>query len=85
MVTPELEDGVAELLNIIFGTAKRVINKQQGGVQMAIPTILRGRGIRARALTDGKVIVLPFVTAEADEFQIQISLENKSDSKGAAS
>ena len=73
-VTQELEDGVAELLNIIFGSAKRQID---GGIQMAIPTILRGRGIRAKALTDGRVVVLPFTTPSEEEFQIQISMESR--------
>jgi CheY-specific phosphatase CheX len=84
-ITQELEDGVAELLNIIFGAAKRQINQKNGGVQMAIPTILRGTGIRARALTDGKVIVLPFLTAEGEEFQIQISFENRAEARGGVS
>ena len=73
-ITQELEDGVAELLNIIFGSAKRQID---GGIQMAIPTILRGSGIRAKALTDGKVVVLPFITPSEEEFQIQISMETR--------
>ena len=84
-MTQELEDGVAELLNIIFGAAKRQLNQRNGGVQMAIPTILRGNGVRARALTDGRVIVLPFLTQDDDEFQIQISFENRADARGVAS
>ncbi|MFN7685172.1 MAG: chemotaxis protein CheX [Oligoflexia bacterium] len=76
-MTRELEDGVAELLNIIFGSAKRQINAAgYGNVQMAIPTILKGKGIEARPLTpEGKVVVLPFITPSDDEFQIQISFE----------
>jgi CheY-specific phosphatase CheX len=80
-ITRELEDGVAELLNIIFGAAKREINASgKGTVQMAIPTILRGRGIESRPLTaNGKVVVLPFVTPTQEEFQIQISMESSAE------
>jgi CheY-specific phosphatase CheX len=86
-ITRELEDGVAELLNIIFGAAKRQINAAgHGNVQMAIPTILRGRGIESRPLsTNGKVVVLPFVTPSEDEFQIQISFENRAENPASRS
>lgn len=82
-ITPELEDGVAELLNIIFGAAKRTINQKHGsGIQMAIPTILRGAGLQARALTNGRVVVLPFATPDGDGFNIQISSDSGAQSKG---
>jgi len=84
-ITKDLEDGVAELLNIIFGAAKRVINQQHGGaIQMAIPTIIRGGGIQATALTRGRTVVLPFVLPGGDEFQIQVSMDHGLEREGAS-
>jgi len=84
-ITKDLEDGVAELLNIIFGAAKRVINQQHGGaIQMAIPTIVRGGGIQATALTRGRTVVLPFVLPGGDEFQIHVSMDQVLEREGAS-
>lgn len=73
-ITPDLEDGAAELLNIIFGHAKRVLNGQNYSVQKAIPTIVRGDNIETRHLTSSPIVVLPFNT-EKGEFHIEIALE----------
>src|SRR5271170_5183018 len=44
-ITQGLQDGVAELLNIIFGQAKIVLNQQGHSIQKAIPTVVRGKNI----------------------------------------
>ncbi len=76
-ITDDLQDGAAELLNIIFGHAKRVLNDQKSyDIQKAIPTILRGKNIQTKHLTSGFSIVLPFLT-DAGEFHIEICTENK--------
>ena len=75
-ITGELEDGAGELLNIIFGHAKSVLNAQGHDIQKAIPTIVRGSGLETRHLTPSKVVVLPFLTP-AGEFDIEIGIEGK--------
>ena len=73
-ITVELQDGVAELLNIIFGHAKRVLNDQGYDIEKAIPSIIRGANISITHLTKAAIIVLPFVT-EKGTFFIEIAFD----------
>ncbi len=71
-ITPELQDGVAELLNMIFGQAKVVLNEQGHTIQKAIPTVLRADQLVA---TQAKVVVLPFNT-DLGIFHIEIQSDS---------
>jgi len=73
-ITDELQDGVAELLNIIYGQAKVVLNQQGHNVEKAIPTIVRGEKLRTSILSSSPVMVLPFKT-DLGEFHIEICSE----------
>lgn len=73
-ITDELQDGAAELLNIIFGHAKTVMNSKGAAIEMAIPSIMRGVGLRTHHVTNSPIIVLPFI-CEAGEFHVEISTE----------
>ncbi|MBI3544133.1 MAG: chemotaxis protein CheX [Deltaproteobacteria bacterium] len=70
-IDQELEDGAAELLNIIFGHAKRILNTQGFTLHMAIPTVIRGEGITQRHIADAPTIVLPF-TSDLGEVFLEI-------------
>lgn len=74
MITPDLEDGASELLNIIFGQAKRILNQKGYKIEKAIPTIIRGNDIKVRQLAQKPVLVLPFDT-EFGAIHIEIALE----------
>lgn len=70
-IDDEIEDAAGELLNIIFGVAKAELNdKQSYTIQKAIPTIIRGPGVRIKQ-TVGPTIILPFETP-VGTFQIEI-------------
>jgi chemotaxis protein CheX len=73
-ITQELEDGASELLNIIFGQAKKILNERGYHIQKAIPTIVRGSDILVRHLTPSATIVLPFET-EVGVFHIEIATQ----------
>ncbi|NCN27161.1 chemotaxis protein CheX [bacterium] len=73
-ITEDLEDGASELLNIIFGQAKRVLTNEGYVIEKAIPTIIRGKDLRTRSQTKEKPIVLPF-DAEVGELHIEIAAE----------
>lgn len=73
-INQDLQDGVAELLNIIFGQAKIILNQQGYTIQKAIPSVIRGIDIVTTAVTTGPVIVLPF-KVEFGEFHVEISSE----------
>ncbi|MEK6580360.1 MAG: chemotaxis protein CheX [Bdellovibrionota bacterium] len=73
-ITSELEDGAAELVNIIFGSAKAVLNENGHQIRMALPTIIRGSGISSNYYAKTPIIVLPFVSPDG-EFWIEFTYE----------
>jgi chemotaxis protein CheX len=75
-ITDDLSDGAAELLNIIYGQAKIVLNQQGYSIEKAIPTVVRGQNLQTRHITSNKVVVIPFVS-ETGEIHIEISTEPK--------
>lgn len=75
-ITADLENGAAEILNIIFGTAKTVLNQQGYLLEKAIPTVIRGINIRTSSLSSKMIMVLPFATASG-EFHIEICSETQ--------
>lgn len=75
VITKEIEDAAGEILNIIFGQAKAVLNAKEGyAIQKAIPTIVRGNTLQVHHLTRTVAVVLPFETA-AGQFNLEISAE----------
>lgn len=70
-ITPVLEDGAAELLNIIFGHAKRLLNEKGFGIEQAIPSIVRGQNITVNHVGQSTVVILPFET-ELGTFHIEL-------------
>ncbi len=73
-ITKDLEDGAAELLNIIYGHAKRVLGEQGHTIDRALPTVIRGDKINLRHMTKSAAIVLPFGT-EMGTFIIEIGAD----------
>jgi chemotaxis protein CheX len=73
-ITKELEDGASELLNIIFGQAKRNLNQKGYAIQKAIPTIIRGQELQVRHLTPSSTLVLPF-QLDVGTFHIEVATE----------
>ncbi len=76
-ITKDLEDGAAELLNIIFGMAKAALNQQGHTIQKAIPTVVRGQALQTAQPKGAKTIVLPFKTIKGD-FHVEIASEGSS-------
>jgi CheY-specific phosphatase CheX len=75
-ITKEIEDAAAELLNIIFGVAKAELNtKENYAIQKAIPTIVRGNGLKVHHLMPSVAVVLPFETAEGT-FYLEICTDD---------
>lgn len=73
-LTKELEDGAAELLNIIFGQAKIVLNEKGMAIEKAIPTVIRGQGITTQSISKSPATVVPFGT-EFGDFEVEIASE----------
>jgi chemotaxis protein CheX len=75
-INKELEDGASELLNIIFGQAKKVLNDKGYAIQKAIPSIYRGDAVVARSEIINSTLVLPF-EMDAGIFHIEICTDQQ--------
>lgn len=70
-ITDDLQDGAAEILNMIFGHAKRILNPQGYDIEKALPMVMRGSKVQANHITTDPIIVLPF-SCQYGEFQVEI-------------
>lgn len=68
-------DAVGELTNMISGSARKLMEKDDLKVFAAIPTIVFGRAHTVRHIIKGPSIVIPFQT-EAGEFVIDVCLKS---------
>ncbi len=59
-ITPEVEDGCGELLNIIFGQAKKAFSDNGHQFGKTLPTIFIGQSLRVRQLTPTPAFMIPF-------------------------
>ena len=74
-ISKETEDAAGELLNIIYGMAKSVLNSKPGfNLRRALPTVLSGDKLKIRQSGSVPTIILPFETA-AGPFHIEIEQE----------
>ncbi len=73
-ISDELTSGAAELLNIIYGSAKVILNQQGYAIKAAIPTVVRGDAIQTKSVTTNPALVLPFST-EFGDFFLEIAEE----------
>ncbi len=76
-ITQELRDGAAELLNIIFGGAKKALNENGFEIQKAIPTVIAGQNLVTTHLGKNQAMVIPFLT-EHGPIHIEFSTEGTS-------
>jgi chemotaxis protein CheX len=72
-LTPEISDGAAELTNIIFGYAKRVLNEKGYGVRAAVPSVISGKEPTLQNSAGNPRISIPF-ESDAGNFAIEISV-----------
>jgi len=75
-ITPDLEDGAGELLNMIFGYAKKILNENGHSFEKALPTIVRGSGISLSHHGGNGAVILPF-DGECGKFYMEINTETK--------
>lgn len=71
----DLEDGAGELLNIIFGYAKRELNAKGYSIEKAIPTVIKGNDIKINTVSKAPSIIVPF-NSNAGKFFIEIGLDS---------
>lgn len=76
-LTPEIQDGAAELTNIIFGHAKKVLNEKGYGIKMAIPSVVSGKGHSIQNASTNPRMAIPF-DCDLGKFAIEICLTGPS-------
>jgi len=73
-ITAENQDGAAEIINIIFGQTKAILNTQGYSLARAIPNVVRGPGHKIYPNSKIPVLLVPF-TSDAGNFFIQICVK----------
>jgi chemotaxis protein CheX len=73
VIDDDNKDAVAELLNIIFGKAKKILNESGMNIQPAIPTIVRGKDHILDHHNQHPTIVIIFNSAETGEFRTEVA------------
>lgn len=68
------QDGAAEIINIIFGQTKAVLNQRGYKLNRAIPSVMRGRGHKIYQDTRIPVLLVPF-RSDLGKFWIQICVK----------
>jgi chemotaxis protein CheX len=77
-ISEEIADGAGELMNMIFGFAKRVLNDGGNDLQKALPSVITGENIRITQKNNHTVIVLPF-ESEIGAFQLELGIDQTGD------
>ncbi len=72
-IDDENKDAVAELMNIIFATARKILNQDGMNIQPAIPMIIRGKDHSISHHSQNHTIVIPFTCTELGDFRIEVS------------
>lgn len=73
-ITDEVEDGAGEMLNMIFGHAKVILNQKGHSLEKAIPTVVRGQNLSLKSLPSKNTLVLPF-QADFGTFYLEIGTD----------
>ena len=82
-INEELEDFAGELLNIIYGQAKVILNDELGHeLQKALPAVLTSEKLKIRHTGQGPVFVLPF-DSQLVKFHIEIEMASNGQQQAA--
>ena len=74
-ITDDSKDALAEILNMIYGQAKTVLNDRYGyGIQPALPTVLSGNSLQVYHANMGALICLPH-SFDGHKFMVEIASE----------
>jgi chemotaxis protein CheX len=74
-IDTDTQDGVGELLNIVFGTVKKEFNDKGYKLDKAIPSVIAGDNVAIKHLTDAKIILVPMSIENTPGFNLEISLK----------
>lgn len=76
-IDEDVKDTVMELTNIIFGNAKRDLNKEGHSIKPAIPSVITGKDHEVRHSLKGLCLCLPF-SSEFGELNVECLIRHDS-------
>ncbi len=79
-ISPEIADGAGEMMNMIFGYAKQVLNERGHSLEKALPEIFYGNTIEIHNKNNDPIIILPFQSTLGD-FQLEITFNKIKENK----
>lgn len=74
-LSPDLLDGASEILNIIFGQAKTILNEKGYGIKMALPKGISGKNHSLSSNSGHHILIVPF-ESDSGDFFVEIELTN---------
>jgi chemotaxis protein CheX len=73
-ISSEVADCVGEITNMIYGSAKTILNQMGYAFEMAIPSVVKGTIIISKH-HKGATLVLPFKLENGSQFYIDITVQ----------
>ncbi len=67
-------DGVGELTNMVYGSAKTTLNQMGYNFDMAIPTVVRGSFVISK-YHKGTTLIIPFTLPQGFNFYVEMTIE----------
>lgn len=75
-INKDVQDGVGELTNMIYGSSKTTLNQLGYHFEMAIPSVITGEFKITQSATDtAPTLVIPFQLSNGSLFYIQITVQ----------
>ena len=72
-ISKDIVDGTGEIINMIFGQAKIVLNEKGYGIKTALPSVVSGKDHSLNTVSKGPTVVVPF-ESNCGNFFIEICL-----------
>ena len=74
-LVPEVQDGAAEILNMVYGQAKTVLKQKGYELEKAIPTVMLGHNMKVHFIGSENAIIIPFKT-DFGTFHLEIIVQS---------
>ncbi len=65
-ITSEITDGASEMLNMIYGHAKTILNESGHDLEKSLPKVFHGPGVHVQIYTEKPIIILPISTTAGE-------------------
>jgi len=73
----ELASGASEIMNIVYGQAKIILNEKGAGLEKALPSVIFGSDLKTGRESESIVRVVPFKVPDVGVFYLEIYVKEK--------